>query len=313
MMKILILTEGGKEVGFGHLTRCLSLYQAFVAKEEIPEFILKGDDTVSYLLNSVRYQMFNWLTERERLLEKLRSANIVVVDSYLAEKQLYEKISEMTGGRLAVIDDYNRLGYPKGIVINPSIYGDEIDYQIREDMFYLTGGDYIILRKEFWDVPRKEIRKEVKNILVTSGGINHPGFVRKTTDHLKTKFDFDFHIIDPIKDRLNAGEMLDWMLKADICISGGGQTINELARVGVPTIGTCFYENQRLNLEAWHKEGFIEYEGWFNDDGLLDKIEYVIKKLLPYRERIKRSKIGKDKVDGKGAKRIASRLIELLT
>ena len=32
MKKVIILTEGGKKVGFGHITRCISLYQAFEEK-----------------------------------------------------------------------------------------------------------------------------------------------------------------------------------------------------------------------------------------------------------------------------------------
>jgi len=43
-MKVFIITEGGKNIGFGHITRCLSLYQAFEEKEIIPEFILNSDE-----------------------------------------------------------------------------------------------------------------------------------------------------------------------------------------------------------------------------------------------------------------------------
>ena len=31
-MKVFIITEGGKDIGFGHITRCFSLYQAFEEK-----------------------------------------------------------------------------------------------------------------------------------------------------------------------------------------------------------------------------------------------------------------------------------------
>jgi len=37
-MNVFIITEGGKDIGFGHINRHLSLCQAF--KEKIPEVIV---------------------------------------------------------------------------------------------------------------------------------------------------------------------------------------------------------------------------------------------------------------------------------
>lgn len=50
-MKFFIITEGSKNKGFGHITRCLSLYQAFEEKEIIPEPILNSDDNIELLDN----------------------------------------------------------------------------------------------------------------------------------------------------------------------------------------------------------------------------------------------------------------------
>jgi UDP-2,4-diacetamido-2,4,6-trideoxy-beta-L-altropyranose hydrolase len=49
-MKIFIVTEGGKGIGFGHITRCTSIYQAFEQKGLIPEFVINGDNSVKDLL-----------------------------------------------------------------------------------------------------------------------------------------------------------------------------------------------------------------------------------------------------------------------
>ena len=34
-MKVFIITEGTKNTGFGHIARCLSLYQAFEEKDNL--------------------------------------------------------------------------------------------------------------------------------------------------------------------------------------------------------------------------------------------------------------------------------------
>ena len=41
-MKVFIITEGSKNIGFGHITRCISLYQAFEERGIIPEFIINN-------------------------------------------------------------------------------------------------------------------------------------------------------------------------------------------------------------------------------------------------------------------------------
>lgn len=305
-MKPLILTEGGKNIGFGHLTRCIALYQAFEEKGIISKLVVNGDNSILNLLKEKNFQIFNWVKKKENFFKMVNNTDIIIIDSYLAEKSLYDKISEITNGRIVMIDDYNRLKYPKGIVVNPSIYGDKLNYPQRDGVVYLLGKDYITLRKEFWNAPEKKISKEVKNILVTFGGMNHSDLIKRIISYLKNKFDFHFYVVDARKNKLTAKEMLNLMLKADICISGSGQTTYELARVGVPTIGICFAENQRLNLESWQKKGFIEYIGWYKDRNLLEKIVGVINKLIPYRERIRRSKVGRNCVDGKGVERILS-------
>ncbi|MDD5356270.1 MAG: UDP-2,4-diacetamido-2,4,6-trideoxy-beta-L-altropyranose hydrolase, partial [Candidatus Omnitrophica bacterium] len=240
-MKAVILTEGSKDIGFGHITRCLALYEAFKDKNVQPVFIINGDSSIKYLLREKKYQLFNWLKEKNKLFNILREAGIVVIDSYLASRDLYNKISEIIpSGILAMVDDYNRIKYPEGIVINPSIYMDRLNYPQKEGMVYLLGKDYVILRKAFQKIPVKRINKKARDVLIMFGGINHSALMHKIIDYLEKIFDFNFYVVEPMKNRLSARRVLNLMLNADICISGGGQTTHELARVGVPTIGVCF-------------------------------------------------------------------------
>jgi len=45
-MKVFIVTEGGKNIGFGHITRCISIYQALEKRGILPEFIVNSKDNV---------------------------------------------------------------------------------------------------------------------------------------------------------------------------------------------------------------------------------------------------------------------------
>ncbi|MEW6008472.1 MAG: UDP-2,4-diacetamido-2,4,6-trideoxy-beta-L-altropyranose hydrolase [Candidatus Omnitrophota bacterium] len=307
-MKVSILTEGGKAIGFGHITRCISLSQAFEEKGIVSEIIVEADEGILDLLKGKNYRIFNWLREKNKLIEIVGNADIVIIDSYLLEKSLYRRVCEIERGRIVIIDDYNRLEYANGFVVNPSIYGDTVNYSQKDSIIYLLGKDYILLREEFWDIPEKKINKKIKKALITFGGMNHCDFIHKIIDYLKERFDLNFFTVDSRKNRLNAKEMLSLMLEVDVCISAGGQTINELARVGVPTIGICFAPNQSLNLNNWARKGFLEFAGWYNYKDLFKKIKKLLISLR-YEKRIKMSKIGRRFVDGQGARRVVKEIL----
>ena len=300
-MKAIILTEAGSTIGFGHLTRCIGLYQGLKEKKIHTEIIVNADSSTNHLLKGINHKRINWLKNSEIIFKKLESIDIVIIDSYLADLDFYKKVSEIV--KIPVyIDDYKRLDYPKGVVINPSIYGNKLNYPKKDGINYLLGKDYIILRKEFWQIPKKKINKKIKNVLITFGGMNHQKLAKKIAKHLKNKFNFNTYIVEPNKN-LSAKDMLKLMLKVDLCISGGGQTTYELARVGASTIGICFAENQLNNLIYGEKEGYLKFAGWFNEEKLPRKIESFLID-LNYEKRVKMNKIGQESVDGRGVKRL---------
>jgi len=101
------------------------------------------------------------------------------------------------------------------------------------------------------------------------------------------------------------------MLNADVAISGGGQTLYELARAGVPTIAIGLSDNQLPNIKGWQKAGFISYVGWYRERGLLDRLKSEVDRLLPYETRKERSSRGRRIIDGKGVERAIDRILSL--
>ena len=113
-MDVVFLTEGGKDIGLGHVTRCISLCQAFKERGIIPEFIINGDNTIKELLGNKKYRIFNWLKDRDRLFDLVKGVDIAILDSYLADISFYKTLSDLS--RIPVyIDDTKRLDYPKGL------------------------------------------------------------------------------------------------------------------------------------------------------------------------------------------------------
>lgn len=318
-MKILILTEGGKDIGFGHLTRCMALSQALYG--------MKGKSRVTFVINgcymaedflkradfNAHIERFDWRKENRIFFDAIKNYDVVVIDSYLADRPLYYKIFKSMNSKkkLVMFDDYNRITYPPGIIVNPSIYGNAVMYPKRSGRVYLTGKNYVILRREFWNTPIKKINKEIKHILITCGGMDHSVLIYKIMTYFKKKnYKFIFHAIGLKKNKVNAQRMRMLMLKTDVCISGGGQTTYELARCGVPTIGICFADNQLINIRRWTETGFLEFAGWYYKESLFKKIEKALIKVSNYKKRIEINRIGRKFVDGQGAKRVAREILK---
>ena len=107
----------------------------------------------------------------------------------------------------------------------------------------------------------------------------------------------------------DAEKMKEIMFESDIAISACGQTLNELASVGVPTIGVCTAGNQLGNVKGWQKAGFIKYCGLWKNDRLLkniidskDNIENKMQRKIIF-------EIVKNLLDGRGAKRLIRKFI----
>lgn len=315
MQKAVILTEGGKNIGFGHITRCLALYQGFLKIRIRPLIVINGDRSVKGLLKDVNCQNFNWLVNKEKILKILSTADIAIIDSYLADLGFYKKASRMVKTPVYV-DDNNRLNYPKGIVVNANIYAQDLNYRNKGNT-YLLGTQFCFLRKDFWQTKVKKIRKEPKDILITFGGGEHRDFIKKTVSALAAEFPkLNYHIISSYPLHLDKGirakayaylkanKMRDLMLDCDLCVSAGGQTLHELARVGIPTIGICFAQNQKRSLQAWGKSGFIDYIGNYTDSDIGRRLLKSVTQLLLYKNRLDCMKKAKSLIDGRGTERV---------
>ncbi len=322
MRNVLILTEGSREIGFGHITRCTSLYQAFEERGIPSELIVEGDESVVGLLQGKQYRILPWRNDWSKLDSLLEDVKIVVIDSYLAGMEVYEAVSNRTKCPV-FIDDTQRLVYPQGVVVNGSLYAEEMDYPWGGGRYSLLGSQYILLRQEFWEVPEKETTETIGQILITFGGDDTRGMTPKILSMLIDAFPEcgkrviigkgfrEIEKIERLKDGRtelvyfpSAERMKKAMLESDVAISAGGQTLYELARIGVPTVAIAVAENQLNNVIGWERAGFINDAGGWEDQSVIEKLRALVIRLRDRSERDRRSQIGRRLVDGEGARRV---------
>jgi len=190
------------------------------------------------------------------------------------------------------------------------------------------GIKYTPLRKEFWDVPEKNIKEKVKSLMVTFGGSDTKNMTPKVMKLLNKEYPElnknviigkAFQNIDDIKKCVDkntnliyypdAEKMKEIMLEVDIAISAGGQTLYEFARIGVPTIGVCIAENQLGNIREWENIDFLEYVGWYTKKNIIKNIDKLLKNMQDIKIRESKSKTGRKVIDGKGSLNLVDKVI----
>ncbi|MGK9369151.1 GNAT family N-acetyltransferase [Melioribacter sp. Ez-97] len=327
-MKISIITEGFQNTGYGHITRCLSLYQAFEERNIIPDFYINGDVRCVSYLNGARFEIIDWLNHPAQLIKKIINSDFAIIDSYLAGREFYEKISSFCE-RLLIVDDNLRIDYPESIILNGTINAENFPYQKKAGYDFLLGSEYIPIRRPFWDPAQRKYNKEIKNILITFGGQDvrnltlpslkvareiypdaaiHAVFGNKENgeiDKLKENYkDVGFYNL------LSAEQIKELMLKADVVITAAGQTLYELAVTGTPSIAVVVADNQKNNILEWSKAGFLIEPVFYNEIHCMKKIAEQLQKFKSIGLRKKCGSAGRKKVDGQGSRRVVSYLIE---
>jgi len=320
-MRILFLTEAGEGIGFGHISRISALHSTAISKGIDSFIIVNCKGNFELLKNIPGIIRHDWLNETILPFD-ICDNDIVVLDSYLADDSFFNGIRKLFK-KIIVLDDYVRMQYPVDIVINPNIAGTFLDYSNQKGSVF-AGSPYVILRPEFVEEKQKvTLRSQVRNILISVGGSDYKCALPRLIGTLAVpNTQYHFHILaanDAYKNELSrnfpfnnisyysllsAEEMKNLFFQMDLVITAAGQTLNELAYIGLPTISFSVDVDQNDNLKAFFKEQFIIEKIWWDEDGMFNKLQAGIRKLKDLELRKKLAFIGNNLIDGYGSDRI---------
>lgn len=295
-----IITEGGLRVGFGHLTRTISLAQAFKNMNYEIRFVVNGDNSVYKILDNYDTTILNWNIYKKNLLSQVRNSNLILIDSIKITDLLLKEIEKLNIPIIFFDDEKRRNILDSGFVIDWTVLSDKKDYFIprKDNVTYLLGSKYTILRKEFTRSRRNKINAKVESVMISFGGSDVRNITPKILEFLKNNYPSlekkvvigpgfqNINEIEKTADRKtkllyypDANEMTKCMQNSDIAISAGGQTLYELAMIGTPTIAILLVDNAKDDTLGWSEIGFVDYVGWYDDKKLLINISESLKKL----------------------------------
>lgn len=328
-MKVKIFTEVGESIGYGHLYRCVSLYEEIQKRRVEAELIIHGKlENISILKNkTVTYH--NWIN-LEYLNKTLLSEDYVIVDSYIAQREHYELIASRSKKTL-YIDDLGRIKYPEGIIVNPAFDSNNIDYSYMVTEKVLTGAKYVILRSNFAEVinsmQKREINNTVSKVLVIMGGTDVRNMTSVIIDNISKQsagiiFDIVLNAAQYEKlssiiklnninfhKNLSGIEMNQVMLETDLAITAAGQTIYELIATKTPFIAIQIAENQQNNIKSLEKHISPKIVLRYDEANFVKKIQDQFLKMNHYNVRNSIVEKMTGLIDGYGAARIIDALL----
>ncbi|MCP4370277.1 MAG: UDP-2,4-diacetamido-2,4,6-trideoxy-beta-L-altropyranose hydrolase [Deltaproteobacteria bacterium] len=334
-MNIIFRTDASKEIGTGHLMRCLAFAQGMKGKGDDVVFITHCNN--EKLLRKISKESFKIYSLRKptdsdeikEILEK-ENADWVILDGYHFSSE-YQRLIKDKGYRLLVVDDFAHLKhYYANIILNQNYGAENFVYTTEPYTKLLLGTKYVMLRQEFLEYSdyRKQIPDVAKKVLVTMGGgdpENNTLKVLTAVNLIKLPLDMKIvvgasnvhcdiirkearssrHNIEILSDVDNMVPLMVW---ADVAVSAGGSTIWELAFVGIPSILCIVAANQERGVNALKKNEIFWSLGWLKGKDIEEISDLLVGLLLDKNLRSSMNKKTRSIVDGYGIPRIIEEL-----
>jgi UDP-2,4-diacetamido-2,4,6-trideoxy-beta-L-altropyranose hydrolase len=335
-VRIAFRTGAGSALGLGHLSRCLALARALRTLGAESRMLIDGDHRTLELAMAAGFEAsaVARADDPEATLEWCGrlGASALVVDSYgFTTDDLAVFVA--AGRPVAVFDDTANRELPVDLVINGGAGARALPYRGGPRTRYLLGPSYLALRPEFAEAAPRTIHDNVQRALVTIGGADPGRLVAPlmrwaiaglgaiTLDVVAGPLVDDVASVRAAVGAV-AGQVVlhespkhlrDLMLAVDLAITGGGQTVYELAATGTPMVAIGLAANQTPNVDAMRAAGALAYAGDVHDAALGPGLVATLAALAadPWR-RADMSRRGRALVDGRGAPRVARALLDLI-
>lgn len=334
-MHFFFRTDGNEVIATGHVMRCLSIADACVEMGHDVTFIT-ADNKCESVIRQRGFKHIETHGEWNDLEGELEELNklickydirILIIDSYYVTEKYLRELSKLT--ETVYIDDLNTFNYPVDILINYTIYADKFMYQNRlSNTKLLLGCSFVPLRSQFRNIGAKEIRREIRSILITTGGTDNRNLIGTLLNRMLSIQVFkyvDIHIVvgifninlqsiyemerinGNVKIHSNVTDMAKLMIEADVAVAAGGSTLYELCACGVPTITYSFADNQIENVHGFAEKKLMEYAGDVREgiDNCVERIVNALKRLMQNPEKRTEDSYNMQRlVDGIGGRRI---------
>ena len=316
--KIVFRCIGGKDVGWGHVMRCLNLAHWLEAKFKI-YFVIDQDDDVCAFIKERGFTVFE--VAKKGTTEKSNEVVIntiiglepfIVVNDMLDTTAEYMQALKNKKYKIVNFDDTSTSAKLAHVLI---------DANKKEKEGKFLGPKYIVLNSVYSKEHKKKkaTHKRVKHILISFGGTDPENLTLKTLQAINEKIPENVEIdvilgpsykkeetlspwaeSEQVKFITDVDDLSSFLLNADVAVLSGGVTMFEALCLGVPTVVIAENKAQSKNARKMEKKGAVVYLGVGNKISVKKIMRKVTSLVDDFDHRDKLSNAGKETIDGKG-------------
>ena len=263
---ILFVVTGNSEVGLGHVYNTLLLAND-ILNHKITFLVDKKSQMAYNKIASKNYPVF--IQKHKNIIDDIKALNPdVVINDRLDTDIKYMKELKSLNLKVINFEDLGEGAKKADLVIN-AIYPEK---QVLPKHYF--GHKYFMLRDEFIYSEQKEVKKEVKNVLITFGGVDPNNYTKKVIETIYqycqennigitviTGFGYEkhdsLHEFPNIKIKENIMNISTYIKNADIVFTSAGRTTYEIASIGTPAIVLAQNERELTHFFASSEYGFL--------------------------------------------------------
>lgn len=336
---IAILAEASPLIGTGHVVEAFTVASELLHKgipleiwvnKETPEALIKNAPCVAHVIGDFS------TTNLRRLSLTLKAENFRLVVTNFRRVNI-EQIDELrrSGCVVACVDELGNTDLNCDLVINGSIVREYHRYRSRSaSMRVYAGPQYMLLSSEYraFNSQSRAIGKKINHVVVAMGGADRSATTAKIVLALADRYNSirkhvvlgpgfaDHESIDALIARSGGSNWFVYrglpslaalLAQADVAFSAGGNTLYELACVGTPTIVLYEDEHERAQALTFQSRGFglcLGKGAEVKPGALLEALQ----SLERLEERQNHARAGMALIDGRGAERIVTLLLEFI-
>ncbi|MFZ6050877.1 cytidylyltransferase domain-containing protein [Halocola ammonii] len=265
--KVLFVVSGYPEIGMGHVYNTLMLADELVAHGVT--FLVDGKSDLAFnKISQTHYKLFK--QEHTDIAEDINKINPdLIINDRLDTTEQYMSSIQKKGRLIVNIEDLGAGADMADMLIN-AMYPEKHD----EEHHQFSGPKYFCLRPEFlYSEPVKNIKKEVKNVLLCFGGVDPNNLTAKTVASI---YDYcqqhviditvvaglGYENIDSLGEWTNltvyrdVAHLSELMASADLIFTSAGRTTFEVASMGIPGIVMAQNSRELTHAFASPENGF---------------------------------------------------------
>jgi spore coat polysaccharide biosynthesis predicted glycosyltransferase SpsG len=326
---IVFRVESGAGVGLGHLGRCAAVAAAADRAGARPLFVGTADGlrAVDRRFERLEIRHERWSlgdAAETREIAARAGAVATLLDTYEATPAYIDAVRPPRGEIAMFLD--RAVDAAVDLAIYPSASSDAWG---RGGRRRLTGPAFTPLAAPYWSLPPRETRASATRVLISLGGAapgDRVGALLSAMRAAHPTAEIEC-VVGPFSDRASfvaaAGDaaaratvidappsLAAALQRADLVVTGGGQTLYEAAACGTPAVAIEMAANQRLQMAAFEHLGTCRVGGVISDPDAAASAAHLAVQLLNRADlRAAMAAAGQAAIDGGGAERVARALL----